>query len=78
MATYRETARRRYQWPELQLNVWLLVVLAGSATCMGVFAWFMTVQSQLNLGTPWYVDLVQACCSLSHADCYFHTGSFPS
>lgn len=54
MATFRETARRRYQWPEFQLNVWLLVVLAGSATCTGVFAWFIAVQSQLNLGVPWY------------------------
>ncbi|KAL1962078.1 hypothetical protein VTN77DRAFT_606 [Rasamsonia byssochlamydoides] len=44
---------RRYQWPELQLNIWILVVLVGSATCMGIFAWFMSVQAQLELGTPW-------------------------
>ncbi|KAL2222882.1 hypothetical protein M432DRAFT_25852 [Thermoascus aurantiacus ATCC 26904] len=46
-------AGRRYYWPELQLNIWILVVLVGSATCMGIFAWFLTVQAQLELGTPW-------------------------
>lgn len=57
MPTYRRTtARRRYQWPELQLNIWLITVLAGSGTCLGIFAWFMVVQSQLHLGTPWYVS----------------------
>lgn len=46
---------RRYYWPELQLNIWILVVLIGSATCLGIFSWLMTVQAQLELGTPWYV-----------------------
>ncbi|OJJ51575.1 hypothetical protein ASPZODRAFT_56400 [Penicilliopsis zonata CBS 506.65] len=45
--------RRRYHWPELQLNIWIIIVLACSATCLGIFAWFMAVQSQLRLGTPW-------------------------
>lgn len=49
-------AGRRYYWPELQLNIWILVVLVGSATRMGIFAWFLTVQAQLELGTPWYAD----------------------
>lgn len=44
---------RRYQWPEIQLNIWIIVVLAGSATCLGIFSWLMTVQSQMNLETPW-------------------------
>lgn len=52
MAAYRER-RRRYRWPQVQLNIWLLVVLSGSTTCLGVFAWFMAVQNQLELGTPW-------------------------
>lgn len=51
---YRET-RRRYHWPEIQLNIWIVIVLAGSATCLGIFAWFMTVQTQMELGIPWYV-----------------------
>ncbi|KAL3413755.1 arginase [Aspergillus fumigatus] len=49
----RVQRRRRYRWPELQLNIWIIIVLAGSAICLGIFAWFMAVQSQLRLGTPW-------------------------
>lgn len=47
--------RRRYHWPEFQLNIWIILNLAGSATCLGIFAWFLTVQAQLELGMPWYV-----------------------
>lgn len=54
MAVRRRDSRRRYYWPELQLNIWIIVVLSGSATCLGIFAWFMTVQAQMQLGTPWY------------------------
>lgn len=46
---------RKYHWPEIQLNIWLLVVLTASASCLGIFAWFMSVQTQMLLGTPWYV-----------------------
>lgn len=49
---------RRYHWPELQLNCWLLIVLSSSAICLGIFAWLMAVQSQLKLGTPWYPSLL--------------------
>ncbi|KAB8232808.1 hypothetical protein BDV23DRAFT_120806 [Aspergillus alliaceus] len=45
--------RRRYHWPELQLNIWILIVLSSSAICMGIFAWLMSVQSEMRLGTPW-------------------------
>ncbi|KAJ5584460.1 uncharacterized protein N7459_004260 [Penicillium hispanicum] len=51
MAVRRE--RLSYHWPEIQLNVWLIVVLSGSATCLGIFSWFMVIQSQMDLGTPW-------------------------
>src|SRR5205814_524451 len=44
---------RKFHWPEIQLNIWLLIVLAASATCLGIFSWFMVVQSQMQLGTPW-------------------------
>lgn len=53
MAIIRRESRLRYHWPEIQLNIWLIVVLSGSATCLGIFAWFMIVQSQMDLGTPW-------------------------
>ncbi|KAJ5155534.1 hypothetical protein N7492_008337 [Penicillium capsulatum] len=49
----RREKRLSYHWPEIQLNIWLIVVLAGSATCLGIFAWLMAVQSQMELGTPW-------------------------
>jgi hypothetical protein len=49
---YRER-RRRYQWPELQLNLWIFIVLIAASTCLGIFAWFMTVQTQMRLGIPW-------------------------
>lgn len=45
--------RLNYHWPEIQLNIWLIVVLSGSATCLGIFSWFMVVQNQMALGTPW-------------------------
>ncbi|CAK37688.1 hypothetical protein An02g07240 [Aspergillus niger] len=47
---------RRYHWPELQLNIWILVVLSSSAICLGIFAWFMTVQNDLGLEVPWYAN----------------------
>ncbi|KAJ5760728.1 arginase [Penicillium odoratum] len=53
MAKGDRHVRLNYHWPEIQLNIWLIVVLAGSATCLGIFAWFMTVQSTMELGTPW-------------------------
>lgn len=51
---YRET-RRRYRWPEVQLNLWILIILASAGTVLGTFAWFITVQEQLEVGIPWYV-----------------------
>lgn len=50
----RPYRRRRYHWPELQLNIWIIIVLAASAICLGIFSWFMVVQSELKLGIPWY------------------------
>ncbi|KAL4897095.1 hypothetical protein BDV59DRAFT_84694 [Aspergillus ambiguus] len=45
--------RRRYHWPELQLNIWIMIVFSASAICLGIFAWFMAVQTELKLGIPW-------------------------
>ncbi|KAI9680884.1 MAG: hypothetical protein M1817_004324 [Caeruleum heppii] len=44
----------RYHWPDGQLNFWLLIFLVGSATILGIHAFFMSVQSQLEVGIPWY------------------------
>jgi len=49
--------RRKYRWPAGQLNLWLFVVLVASSVVLGVFASFAAVQTQLLLGTPWYVLL---------------------
>ncbi|KEF62854.1 uncharacterized protein A1O9_00827 [Exophiala aquamarina CBS 119918] len=49
---YRET-RRRYRWPEVQLNLWIFIVLAGASTVLGINAWFISVQQQLRIGIPW-------------------------
>lgn len=59
MRSYHQP-RRRYHWPELQLNLWILIVLGGSAVCLGIFSWFMVVQSQLGLGIPWYPSIPPA------------------
>lgn len=53
--TVRET-RRKYHWPEIQLNLWIFVMLAAAATVLGMFAWFITVQNQLRVGIPWYAE----------------------
>jgi hypothetical protein len=49
--------RTKFHWPALQLNFWLLIMIVASATILGIFAYFMTVQTQLGLGTPWFVSL---------------------
>lgn len=64
---YRER-RRRYQWPEIQLNLWILIVLVAASTCLGIFAWFMTVQTQLQLRIPWYAWLMSSTALSTFAD----------
>ena len=43
----------RYHWPPLQLNFWLLIMLAASSTIIGVFGVFIQIQGQLQLPVPW-------------------------
>ncbi|KAH9905576.1 hypothetical protein F4778DRAFT_778969 [Xylariomycetidae sp. FL2044] len=51
----RRVARiHRYHWPAIQLNVWMLVMLAASCCIIGVFATFIGIQQQLQLYVPWY------------------------
>jgi hypothetical protein len=47
--------REKYYWPDLQLNIWTIVMLATAGTILGVNAQFMQIQSRMGLGTPWYV-----------------------
>jgi hypothetical protein len=52
----RVVIRERYFWPQGQLNLWTLIVLATGSTILGVFAEFMQIQNQLQLRVPWYVS----------------------
>lgn len=45
----------RYQWPEVWLNIWIIIFLASAATNLGIFANFLEIQNQLELGIPWYM-----------------------
>ena len=47
--------REKYYWPDLQLNIWTIIMLATAGTILGVNAQFMQIQSSMGLGTPWYV-----------------------
>ncbi|KAI9811826.1 MAG: hypothetical protein M1832_000679 [Thelocarpon impressellum] len=44
----------RYHWPDVQLNVWLIIFLVASSTVLGIHAAFMAQQTQLGIGIPWY------------------------
>lgn len=45
--------RTKYHWPAMQLNFWLLIMLIGASTILGIYASFITVQQQLEVGIPW-------------------------
>ncbi|EAS32660.3 uncharacterized protein CIMG_03684 [Coccidioides immitis RS] len=56
---------RKFHWPEIQLNIWILIVLTGSATCLGIFSWFMVVQAQMELVAPWVFPFMVAISALA-------------
>jgi len=45
--------REKYYWPDVQLNIWTIIMLATAGTILGVFAEFMQIQNQMKLATPW-------------------------
>lgn len=45
--------RQKYYWPDAQLNIWTIVMLATAGTILGVFAEFMQIQGAMKLGSPW-------------------------
>ncbi|OAA45418.1 hypothetical protein NOR_03207 [Metarhizium rileyi] len=45
---------RTYNWPPLQLNFWIFVMLLSSSSIVGVFSTFVQIQTQLELPIPWY------------------------
>ncbi|KAF3483785.1 uncharacterized protein GIQ15_03109 [Arthroderma uncinatum] len=58
------TVIQRFRWPEIRLHVWLLVNLASSTTCLGIFSWFLFVQTQLSVSTPWVFPFMVATAGL--------------
>ncbi len=46
---------RTYNWPPLQLNFWIFIMLLASTSIVGVFGNFIQIQNQLDLPIPWYV-----------------------
>lgn len=49
---------RTYNWPPLQLNFWIFIMLLCSSTIIGVFGNFIQIQNQLELPIPWCVFTV--------------------
>ncbi|KAL8832970.1 MAG: hypothetical protein Q9170_004606 [Blastenia crenularia] len=45
--------RRKYHWPEAQLNFWLVIMIIASAVILGIFAYLVSIQNTLKLGIPW-------------------------
>jgi len=45
--------RQKYFWPDVQLNIWTIIMLLTGCLELGIFAQFMQIQSQMRLGTPW-------------------------
>lgn len=43
----------KYHWPAIQLNLWMLFMLVASSAILGIFASFIQIQQQLQLGIPW-------------------------
>ncbi|KAK7443607.1 hypothetical protein Landi51_08956 [Colletotrichum acutatum] len=57
----------RYQWPGIQLNLWILIMLVAACLIIGVFASFIETQQQLLLPIPWCVIHSALSTSPSHS-----------
>lgn len=55
---------KEWEWPTMLLLFWRFIMYATAGTLLGIFAYFIQVQQQMNLGSPWYacrrVDLTVA------------------
>ncbi|KAL8691460.1 MAG: hypothetical protein Q9218_003324 [Villophora microphyllina] len=57
--------RRKYHWPEAQLNFWLVIMIISSSVILGIFAYLTSIQNSLKLGIPWilpYMITTSALC----------------
>ncbi|KAL8674296.1 MAG: hypothetical protein Q9168_001289 [Polycauliona sp. 1 TL-2023] len=52
--------RRKYHWPEAQLNFWIFIMLVSSSVILGVFAYLTAIQNTLKLGIPWILPFMIA------------------
>ncbi|KAK0250531.1 hypothetical protein LTS09_014378 [Friedmanniomyces endolithicus] len=49
----RVVVQQSYYWPDQQLNLWIIIMLATGGVLIGVFAAFVRDQQQFGLGIPW-------------------------
>ncbi|KAJ2906127.1 putative arginase-like protein [Zalerion maritima] len=54
----------RYQWPAIQLNIWILVMLVAACTILGIMATFVQIQLRLDENVPWYFAYYITICVL--------------
>ncbi|KAL8999193.1 MAG: hypothetical protein Q9188_005936 [Gyalolechia gomerana] len=57
--------RRKYHWPEAQLNFWLVIMIIASSVILGIFAYFTAIQNTLKLGIPWILPYMITVSSLA-------------
>jgi hypothetical protein len=50
-----EPQKLSYHWPELQLNIWILVLSTAATGTIGIFATLIRSQMKMGLDVPWYV-----------------------
>ncbi|KAF2864171.1 hypothetical protein K470DRAFT_205342, partial [Piedraia hortae CBS 480.64] len=49
----RVAVTQSYFWPDLQLNLWTLIMLATGGVLIGIYSTFLVQQQHLGLGVPW-------------------------
>ncbi|KAI4174483.1 MAG: hypothetical protein LQ343_002240 [Gyalolechia ehrenbergii] len=57
--------RRKYHWPEAQLNFWLVIMIIASSVILGIFAYLTAIQNTLKLGIPWILPYMITISSLA-------------
>ncbi|EOD45054.1 1,3-beta-glucan synthase component FKS1 [Neofusicoccum parvum] len=45
--------REKYYWPDVQLNIWTIVMLATAGVLIGIYATFISIQQRFRVGIPW-------------------------
>ncbi|ERS98793.1 hypothetical protein HMPREF1624_03983 [Sporothrix schenckii ATCC 58251] len=58
------TRIHKYRWPAVQLNFWIVIMLAAACTWIGIFATLVQTQQRLVLHVPWYFAYILTVASL--------------